>query len=212
MSHFSSLVYLSHRACFGALLNTTHTHSHGRDTCAMLRNARKATLNWIDTQRKKWGYKGWGSKLYLLTLGGVKHTTCDDGVDDGVEVAPESGVPKVSSRCWCRHGSERDNRCTPKWNPNTKVNARKFGSKRAVKVVKILESNGLGKVVKIGVKLLWDCRQNLKSNGLWKVVKIWVKKGCQNWARLLSKLESKLWCFCLTGSTASGTGSGTGYR
>ena len=26
MSHFSSFVYLSHRACFGALLNTTHTH------------------------------------------------------------------------------------------------------------------------------------------------------------------------------------------
>jgi hypothetical protein len=37
---FSSFVYLSHQACFGALLNFMHTHqpSHGRDTCAMLRN------------------------------------------------------------------------------------------------------------------------------------------------------------------------------
>jgi hypothetical protein len=34
----SSFVYLSHRACFGALLNYTHKPSHGRDTCAMLRN------------------------------------------------------------------------------------------------------------------------------------------------------------------------------
>jgi hypothetical protein len=51
----------------------THTPSHGRDTCAMLRNTRKATLNGIGTQRKKRGYKGWG-KLYLVMLGGVKHT------------------------------------------------------------------------------------------------------------------------------------------
>jgi hypothetical protein len=36
----------------------THTPSHGRDTCAMLRNTRKATLNGIGTQRKKRGYKG----------------------------------------------------------------------------------------------------------------------------------------------------------
>jgi hypothetical protein len=57
---FSSFVYLSHRACFGDLLNSTHTHkpSHGRDTCKMLHNAQKATLNRIGTQIKKRGYKG----------------------------------------------------------------------------------------------------------------------------------------------------------
>jgi hypothetical protein len=62
----SSFVYLSHRACFGALLNFTHTHkpSHGCDTCAMLRNTRKATLNRIGTQRKKRGYKGGASYTY----------------------------------------------------------------------------------------------------------------------------------------------------
>jgi len=53
--------------------HNAHTPSHGRDTCAMLRNTRKATLNGIGTQRKKRGYKRWG-KLYLLMLGGVKHT------------------------------------------------------------------------------------------------------------------------------------------
>jgi hypothetical protein len=60
----SSFVYLSHRACFGALLNLhTHTYkpSHGRDTCAMLRNTWKGTLNRIGTQRKKRGYKGGAS-------------------------------------------------------------------------------------------------------------------------------------------------------
>ena len=50
----------------------THTPSHGRDTCAMLRNTRKATLNGIGTQRKKDLATRWG-KLYLLMLGGVKH-------------------------------------------------------------------------------------------------------------------------------------------
>jgi hypothetical protein len=63
---FSSFVYLSHRACFGAFLNFTHTHkpSHGRDTCAMLRYTRKATLNGIGTQRKKRGYKVGESYTY----------------------------------------------------------------------------------------------------------------------------------------------------
>jgi hypothetical protein len=44
----------------------THTHkpSHGRDTCAMLHNTRKATLNRIGTQRKKMGYKGGASYTY----------------------------------------------------------------------------------------------------------------------------------------------------
>jgi hypothetical protein len=62
----SSFVYLSHRDCFGALLNLTHTHkpSHGRDTCAMLCNTQKATLNGIGTQRKKKGYKGGASYTY----------------------------------------------------------------------------------------------------------------------------------------------------
>jgi hypothetical protein len=57
MSHigFFSFVYLSHRACFRAFLNSTHTHkpSHDRDTCGMLCNTRKATLNGIGTERKK---------------------------------------------------------------------------------------------------------------------------------------------------------------
>jgi hypothetical protein len=68
MSHngFFSFLYLSHRACFGALLNFTHKHkpSHGRDTCAMLRNTRKATLNGIGTQRKKRAYKVGASYTY----------------------------------------------------------------------------------------------------------------------------------------------------
>jgi hypothetical protein len=47
---FSSFVNLSHRACFGALLNLrTHKPSHGHDTCAMLRNTQKSTLNGIGT-------------------------------------------------------------------------------------------------------------------------------------------------------------------
>jgi hypothetical protein len=69
-----------------------------------------------------------------------------------------------------------DNQCTPQGNPKTKVNARKVGSKRAIEVVKILESNGLGKIVKIGVKMDCQTGQNLKSNGLRKVVKSWGSK------------------------------------
>ena len=42
----------------------THTPSHGRDTCAMLRNTRKATLNGIGTQRKKVGLQGEASYTY----------------------------------------------------------------------------------------------------------------------------------------------------
>jgi hypothetical protein len=63
---FSSFVYLSHRACFGALLNLgTHTNPLTVvNTCAMLRNTRKATLNRIGTQRKKRGYKGGASYTY----------------------------------------------------------------------------------------------------------------------------------------------------
>jgi hypothetical protein len=62
----SSFVYLSHRACFGALLNL-HTHTNPLtvvNTCAMLCNTRKATLNRIGTQRKKRGYKGGASYTY----------------------------------------------------------------------------------------------------------------------------------------------------
>jgi hypothetical protein len=49
-----------------SLAQLTHTHkpSHGRDTCAMLRNNQKATLNRIGTQRKKRGYKGGASYTY----------------------------------------------------------------------------------------------------------------------------------------------------
>jgi hypothetical protein len=62
----SSFVYLSHRACFGALLNLgTHTNPVTVvNTCAMLRNTRKATRNRIGTQRKKGGYKGGASYTY----------------------------------------------------------------------------------------------------------------------------------------------------
>jgi hypothetical protein len=63
---FSSFVYLSHRASFGALLNLgTHTNPLTVvNTCAMLRNTWKATLNMIGTQRKKRGYKGGASYTY----------------------------------------------------------------------------------------------------------------------------------------------------
>jgi hypothetical protein len=62
----SSFVYLSHRACFGALLNLgTHTNPlTAVNTYAMLHNTRKATLNRIGTQRKKRGYKGGASYTY----------------------------------------------------------------------------------------------------------------------------------------------------
>jgi hypothetical protein len=62
----SSFVYLSHRACFRALLNLgTHTNPlTAVNTCAMLRNTRKATLNRTGTQRKKRGYKGGASYTY----------------------------------------------------------------------------------------------------------------------------------------------------
>jgi hypothetical protein len=62
----SSFVYLSHRACFGALLNLrTNTNPLTVvNTCAMLRNTRKATLNRIGTQRKKRGYKGGARYTY----------------------------------------------------------------------------------------------------------------------------------------------------
>jgi hypothetical protein len=63
---FSSFVYHSHQACFGALLNLgTHTNPLTVvNTCVMLRNTRKATLNRIGTQRKKRGYKGGASYTY----------------------------------------------------------------------------------------------------------------------------------------------------
>jgi hypothetical protein len=62
----SSFVYLSHRACFGALLNLrTHTNPLTVvNSCAMLRNTRKATLNRIGTQRKKGVTKGGASYTY----------------------------------------------------------------------------------------------------------------------------------------------------
>jgi hypothetical protein len=47
-----------------AQLRHTHKPSHGRDTCAMLHNTRKATLNRIGRQRKKRGYKGGASYTY----------------------------------------------------------------------------------------------------------------------------------------------------
>jgi hypothetical protein len=47
-----------------AQLTHTHKPSHGRDSCAMLRNTRKATLNRIGTQTKKRGYKGGASYTY----------------------------------------------------------------------------------------------------------------------------------------------------
>jgi hypothetical protein len=61
-----SFVYLSYRACFRALLNLrTHTNPLTVvNTCAMLRNTQKATLNRIGTQRKKGGYKGGASYTY----------------------------------------------------------------------------------------------------------------------------------------------------
>jgi hypothetical protein len=62
----SSFVYLSHRACFGALLNLgTHTNPLTVvNTCAMLHNTQKSTLNRIGTQRKKKGFKGGASYTY----------------------------------------------------------------------------------------------------------------------------------------------------
>jgi hypothetical protein len=62
----SSFVYLSHQACFGALLNLgTHTNPLTVvNTCAMLRNTQKSTRNRIGTQRKKMGYKGGASYTY----------------------------------------------------------------------------------------------------------------------------------------------------
>jgi hypothetical protein len=48
-------------------LCSTYTHTNPLtivNTCAMLRNTRKATLNRIDTQRKKLGYKGGASYTY----------------------------------------------------------------------------------------------------------------------------------------------------
>jgi hypothetical protein len=47
-----------------AQLTHTHKPSHSCDTCAMLRNTQKATLNRIGTQRKKMGYKGGASYTY----------------------------------------------------------------------------------------------------------------------------------------------------
>jgi hypothetical protein len=47
-----------------AQLTHAHKPSHGRDTCAILRNTQKATLNRIGTQRKKRGYKGGASYTY----------------------------------------------------------------------------------------------------------------------------------------------------
>jgi hypothetical protein len=62
----SSFVYLSHRACFGALLNL-RKHINPLtvvNTCAMFCNTQKATLNRIGTQRKKRGYSGGASYTY----------------------------------------------------------------------------------------------------------------------------------------------------
>jgi hypothetical protein len=69
----SSFVYLSHQACFGALLNLrTHTNPlMVVNTCAMLRNTRKATLNRIGTQRKKRATKV-VQVIPMQMLGGVK--------------------------------------------------------------------------------------------------------------------------------------------
>jgi hypothetical protein len=49
---------------FAQLNAHTHKPSHGRDTCAILRNTRKATLSGIGTQRKKRGYKVGASYTY----------------------------------------------------------------------------------------------------------------------------------------------------
>jgi tRNA A37 methylthiotransferase MiaB len=49
------------------LRSTLRTHTNSLmvvNTCAMLRNTRKATLNRIGTQRKKRGYKGGASYTY----------------------------------------------------------------------------------------------------------------------------------------------------
>ena len=112
--------------------------------------------------------------------------TCDDrgGVDDGVEVAPESGVPKVSSRCWCRRGSGIDNRCTPNRKPSklsqcpksrVKTSGQKICSKNRQKldvdyvesledVVKVWSQTGAGKLSKFAAK---------------RGVK-WARENCQN--------------------------------
>ena len=78
--------------------HNAHTPSHGRDTCAMLRNTRKATLNGIGTQRKKGATRVRGGKLYLLTLGGVKHTNLR-WRSGGVEVAKMRRNPGCRWRC-----------------------------------------------------------------------------------------------------------------
>jgi hypothetical protein len=63
---FSSFVYLSHRACFGALLNL-RTHTNPLTVVTLVQcftTLEKATLNRIGTQRKKRGYKGGASYTY----------------------------------------------------------------------------------------------------------------------------------------------------
>ena len=57
---FSSFVYLSHRACFGALLNTTHTHTLSRSwhLCNASQHS-KSHSQWDRyTKEERFGYKG----------------------------------------------------------------------------------------------------------------------------------------------------------
>jgi hypothetical protein len=56
------LIELASELC--STYTQTRKPSHGRDTCAMLGNTQKATLNRIGTQRKKRGYKGGASYTY----------------------------------------------------------------------------------------------------------------------------------------------------
>jgi hypothetical protein len=97
----SSFVYLSHRACFGALLNLcTHTNPLTVvNTCEMLRNTRKATLNRIGTQRKKRGYKGGASYTYAKVRRCQSTQLAAMSMKGSQKTSRRSGVPMSSSRC-----------------------------------------------------------------------------------------------------------------
>jgi hypothetical protein len=115
----------------------THTHkpAHGHDTCAMLRNTQKATINGIGTQRNKRGYKGGASCTYAKVRRCQNTRFVMMSMNGGVKTLV--GVPM----CQCQRrdvdvgavllgtNKARNNR-----NPNTHINSQKFGAKSTHKI------------------------------------------------------------------------------
>jgi hypothetical protein len=130
-------------SCSPSLLRSfaqlTHIHkpSHGPDTCEMLHNTRKATLNRIGTQRKKRGYKGGASYTYAKVRRCQNTWLAVMSMKVEWKTSRSSGVPMPSSRCWCRRGIIWHEQGTQKSKSEHTSMPKNLGQKGLTKVVKI---------------------------------------------------------------------------